>query len=173
MIQKEVPTELLIGAVDFSRFDRLKLYGVCILEDMRNVNLKDALEDFPYIGRLRSERKKALVSTFPIKIRKYEENLVLYASPHKRRILKFVERRIRDKRAFLVADPKIYADLKSLLSKNAEVKIIPENKQHLQSDWELLAPNIADAFIRSVKELFIKGRAQRHVKIVRGKKEIW
>jgi len=168
-----------IVAIDFSRFDSLKLYGAGIADTSQTYKLMEAFKDFPYVGKLRSEQKKNIIQAFPVKFRKYEKLIALYASTDRIRIIDFVERRIRDRTALMVVDPKVYSDVRARLSGNTKVMVIVENKQKLKHELgeftaklSMSVLNTVDVFMRWARELFIRKRATKYVRIVRGKKEI-
>jgi len=167
-----------IVAVDFSKIEGMKLYGAGIT-DSRHVDiLVGMLEDFPYVGKLRSTQKRAIVNSFSVKFKKYEKYVDLYVSRDRIDVVDFIERRLGKESAIIVADPRVYADIRARFARNPAIKVIKEDKnkmKHILGEYLSKAffalLNVVDTFIRWASRLFTQGKAGKHVKITKGRVE--
>ena len=139
-----------IIVIDYARFDNIKLYGAGAIEE-KDINLLLPLkEKFPYVGKLRSQQKKQLVSDFPHKIRRVEKYLDLVASTDMQKVFDSIEVYVKNS-VEVVVDPVAYggfaARFPSVVAEKEDKNRIRRAGRHAM---ETLL-NITDVFIRWVR----------------------
>ena len=164
-------------AADFSRIEGMKLYGAGITDSKHLDLLVSMLKDFPYVGKLRSAQKRAVVQSFPVKFRKYENYVNLFVSPSVKKVIDFVEKNVGNSPATLVVDPKVYRGIKARFS-GKSVEIFVEDKKELRHIFDEFMHravssllNVVDVSIRWSANLFRDRNVKNYVHISKGNRE--